>query len=75
MLKFIKNWFKKEEDPNRAAMIKHFKNSFRGFDDTEQAVLMLRLSGATQEQTCIALDLTLSKLEIVEQQIIGRLKK
>lgn len=77
MLQFIKTMFSKviKQDTNQILMRKYFKHSYKNFDDTEQAVLMLRLSGISAERTAELLDLPLQKLETVEQNIIARLKK
>jgi hypothetical protein len=75
MLNFIRNLFKKDEDPNLTTMKKYFKGTYKGFDDLEQAVLMLRLSGESQTKVCVALELSIRKLNSVEESIIRKLTK
>lgn len=74
MLTYIKNLFKRDEDPNLTALKKHFKGSYKNFNDDEQAVLLLRLSGASQDKVAVALDMSLTRLNAVETGLIAKLK-
>lgn len=74
MLTYIKNLFKRDEDPNLTALKKYFKGSYKNFNDDEQAVLHLRLSGASQVDVAIALDMGLQRLKTIEAGLIAKLK-
>lgn len=74
MLNYIKNLFKRDEDPNLTALKKYFKGSYKNFNDDEQAVLHLRLSGASQLVVAGALGMSLSRLNAIETGLIAKLK-
>lgn len=75
MITFIKNLFKKDPDPSLTAMRKHFSGTYKGLTDVEQAVLLLRISGHTQQDTAAMLQLSTQKLSSTEQGIIRKLQK
>lgn len=75
MLKYIKNLFKRDEDPTLTKLRKLFKGSYKGLNDTEQAVLMLRLSGMSAKGVCTALDLSETQVYNTELKLLEKLAK
>lgn len=75
MLNYIKNLFKKDPDPNLTALRKAFDGNYKAFEDLEQAIILLRLSGMQQADAANLLNITEAKLQQTEQKILKRLKK
>lgn len=75
MLQYIKNLFKRDQDPNQTRLRKLFKGSYKGLNDTEQAVLMLRLSGMSQNGVQRALEMSPEQLHRVELKLMEKLAK
>jgi len=75
MLSFLKSLFKRDEDPNLALLRKKFKGTYKGLNDAEQAVLMLRLSGMSSKGVQTALDLSETQVYNLEMKILEKLSK
>jgi hypothetical protein len=75
MLQFIKSFFNKEEDNNLTEIRRLFNHNWRQFNDVEQNIILLRLSGFSKQDMLDLLNLSPNKLEQTEKQIIERLKQ
>lgn len=77
MINYIKNLFSKQvdNDPNLTVLRKNFDGSYRGLNDAEQAVLMLRLTGMSKAGVCSALDLSEKEVYNIELTLLKKLTK
>lgn len=77
MINYIKNLFSKQvdNDPNLTVLRKNFDGSYRGLNDAEQAVLMLRLTGMSKAGVCRALDLSEKEVYNIELTLLKKLTK